>query len=381
MGVFVGLAAWARVLGGRWASGLAVLTALAVSPVVLTSRMYTFYPAMTAVFVVGSALVVGMLRAPRAATLLGAGTAVGLALAVDVRGVLWAAPWLLGGIWGVWLSRDRRVGLAALLVPVALSYALAAWSFPAEALSLEQQLDVRPLAEFRAGGEEARSAWTYASRFVWGQSSPLAVLSTAVFLVSNQRAAPAALGELSDFAPIVASQLDPWLWPLAIATVGALGGLRRKPRLLVGLLLTMVPFVLALVAARSSVELQLRFLSQALVVVPLVIGVAMGAGVALLPKGRLPVAGGLVGWLCLSVFGVLPGPLSPMADWRQTWPPNTLDYMRTTHHNAYTHLRPEFRVCREALGLPVLDEDAVGPAAQTLRGEDFQPISPPIAPH
>ena len=382
LGVFVGLAVWARSLGGRWAVPVALICALAVSPVVLTSRMYTFYPAMNAILVMGSACVAGAMVRPRLSLLVGAGVATGLALSVDVRGVLWAGPWLAGAILvAVSASGRRGLRLVAVIFPVVLSYGLGAWSFPDGALSLEQQLDVRPLAEFRAGGEEARAAWTYASRFVWGHSAPWAAWGTVVFLLGNQRAAPEVLGELTDFASIIGSQLDPWLLPLAVGSVGALALLRRQPRALVALGVTALPFAAALLAARTSVELQLRFLSQALVVVPLVVGVAVGAGLSRLSGRRQLYAGtGLLVWLTLSVFGAIPGPLSPMADWRQTWPPNTLDYMRTTHHNAYTHLRPEFRTCREALGLPVLEDEAVGPASQQLRGADFQPISPPVVP-
>ncbi len=381
-GVFVGLAAWARTLGGRWAVPFAMAMALAVSPIVLTSRMYTFYPAMNAVFVLGSAAVCVAMVRPRLGSMLGAGIAVGLALSVDVRGLLWAGPWGLGLVLALLGRRARRWSLwAALVVPVLLSYGLGAWSFPADALSLEQQLDVRPLAEYRAGGEEARSAWRYASRFVWGESAPWAALGTLAFLWRNQRAAPEALGELADFTPIIESQLDPWLGPLCVGLCASVVGLRRQGWKGLALGVTVLPFGLALWAARSSVELQLRFLSQALVVVPLAVGVALGVW---RPCWRHRLAGlawaGVLTSLLLSIFGAIPGPLSPMADWRQTWPPNTLDYMRTTHRNAYTHLRPEFRVCRVALGLPVLEGEA-GPAPpQQLRGEDFQPISPPVAP-
>ena len=381
LGVWAGLALWARALGGRWAVPLALLLGLAVSPLVLTSRMYTFYPAMNAVLVVGSALVATAVVRPRIATLAGAGVAVGLALSVDVRGVLWALPWGVGALGAAaWSGPRRSARLAAVLVPVGVSLALGAWSFPTDALSLEQQLDVRPLAEFRSGGEEARSAWSYSSRFVWGQTPPWALLGTVAFLLGNQRAAPSALGDLADFAPIVSAQLDPWLWPLAVGLVGVGIVARRRPRVLVGLWVTAAPFLLALYAARTSVELQLRFLSQALVVVPLVVGVAVGVGLDGLGRWRGWVGGLAVVALALAVFGAVPGPLSPAAEWRRTWPPNSLDYMRTTHHNAYTHLRPEFRTCRTALGLPVLEDEAIGPAPQQLRGEDFQPISPPLAP-
>lgn len=380
LGVFVGLGAWARSLGGRWAVPFTLMLSLAIAPLVLTSRMYTFYPTMNAVLVVGSGLVCLAMVRPGRASLALAGCAVGLALCVDVRGLLWAGAWGIGLTASMVLGGERRwQAWSALLLPIGLSYALGAWSFPVDALSLEQQLDVRPLAEYRAGGEEARSAWQYSSRFVWGQSAPWAVLGTLGFLWSNQRAAPEALGALSDFAPIVEAQLDPWLLPLGAGVAAALVGLRRQPRKLGALLVTALPFGLALYVARSSIELQLRFLSQALAVVPLVMGVALGAGLAMVPRRVAGVLGGIGGLLLLlGVFGAIPGPLSPMADWRRTWPPNRLDYLRTTRHNAYTHLRPEFRTCRVALGLPVLDE-SLGPAPQKLRGEDFKPISPALS--
>ena len=382
-GGFVGLAAWARVLGGRGAAVVAVVLAWAVAPLVLGSRMYTFYPAMNAVLVGGSAVVAGAVVQPRRATLAAAGAAVGLALCIDVRGVLWAGPWLLAlAAVGLRPAPDRGLRLLSLAVPVALSFGLGAWAFPAEALSLEQQLDVRPLAAFRAGGEETRAAWDYGSRFVWGQSAPWAVVGTVGFLLANQRAAPSTLGELTDFAPIVSAHLDPWLPPLAVGLLGAAVLMRRRPWPALALGATTLPFLLALVAARSSVELQLRFLSQALVVVPLVVGVAAGRALDAGQSRARVVAGAVaVAVLALAVFGAVPSPLSPRAEWRRTWPPNTLDYMRTTHHNAYTHLRPAFRTCRVALGLPVPDADAGGgPAPQELRGEAFQPVSPPIAP-
>ncbi|MBO87273.1 MAG: hypothetical protein CL927_18145 [Deltaproteobacteria bacterium] len=380
LGVFTGLALWARSLGGRWAVPVALVLAMSVAPVVLQSRMYTFYPAMNAALVLGSGLVSLAMVRPSNATLLWAGVAVGLALCIDVRGLLWAGSWLVGLLAAMALRREQRwLPWCALLLPIALSYGLGAWSFPADALSLEQQLDVRPLAEYRSGGEEARSAWRYSSRFVWGQSAPWAVLGTLGFLWTNQRSASDTLGALTDFAPIVEVQLDPWLAPLFLGLGLAVVVLRRQPAQLGALVVTVLPFGMALWVARSSIELQLRFLSQALAVVPLVLGVAVGAALSRWADRRVHAVGFVVLVVALlSVFGTIPGPLSPAADWRRTWPPNRLDYLRTTRHNAYTHLRPEFRTCRVALGLPVLDE-SLGPAPQKLRGESFKPISPALS--
>ena len=379
VGVVIGLAAWAAALGGLESAVYAGAVALAVAPLVLTGRMYTFYPAMNAVLVLGSAATAWAVVRTSNGALWVAAAAAGLALCVDVRGVLWASPWLLGLTVVALREKIRARVILAVVVLVAVSWLLGAWAFPDHALSLEQQLDVRPLVAYRAGGEESRAALSYPSRFVWGHVAPWELLRTVGFLARNQSAADEALQGLEDFASIRRTQLVPWLWVLGPALVASVAAWWRRWRVLTDLGVTAAPFLLALHTASTSVELQLRFLSQALVVVPLVVGLALAGLLRWVPRRR-GLVGGVVGiGLWVAIFGAVPTPLSPTATWRQAWPPNTLDWMRTTQGNAYAHLRPAFRTCRKALGLPVEDL-AVPPPDQVLRGEDFKPISPPLSP-
>ena len=88
--VGAGLYAWGRAAAGRTAGLLAALAGLALGPVVLLSRILTFYPMVAAFLVVGAALcTMGIVsKNPKHLALTGAG--MGLALLADVRELVWA---------------------------------------------------------------------------------------------------------------------------------------------------------------------------------------------------------------------------------------------------------------------------------------------------
>ena len=128
-----------------------------------------------------------------------AGMGIGAVLLVDVRGLMWALP-LLGGaglaaVWGVKKDEDveprvmwtrRGLLLAALVLPIVVSYQLGTWAYPAHTTSLELQLDLRPLfATHGATGPEFVPPYEIDSAYRWGRSSVWEIPSTLGFILEQ----------------------------------------------------------------------------------------------------------------------------------------------------------------------------------------------------
>ena len=83
---------WARALHGRSAGVAAALLLGAVGPLSVIGRMVTFYPEVTAGLALASAGAACALRWRTPFTIALASLGAGIALLIDVRGLLWALP-------------------------------------------------------------------------------------------------------------------------------------------------------------------------------------------------------------------------------------------------------------------------------------------------
>ena len=157
------------------------------------------------------------------------------------------------------------------------------------------------------------------SHYVWGRSSALDIPDTLLHLQRQRQYVPTyeAVAHLEDQAG--GAVIRHWLPILPFAGLLAIWGLRRRPWLVLGLLGTILPFLMALQGSILASRAVLRFLANAMLFVPLVLGIA-GASLA----SQAPRAGprgwlrGLAGAAIVgsAVLGILPTSLSPEAPWR-----------------------------------------------------------------
>jgi len=324
-----GLYLWGRAASGRTAGLIAVAAALAFSPLVLLPRILTFYPMVSAFFVLGAVGVTAGIvrRSPRALGLAGAG--IGLALLADVRGLVWAVPWMAGALLAVWRSTDRKRALLWLMAPLVLSFGLARWSFPAGAVSFEKQLDVRPLFLIYGSDDAAHQPpHDTGGDFVWGRSGPWRLPQTGWFVMQQlQLKAP------PNFPPDVSQFVsDDHLSPMVPVWIGAgllaLGACIRRPRTALAVAATAAPFAIAFHGQMGMAEIRVRFLCQAMPGLAMLVGVGLGEVVDMLPgpmKGDKqhshPVRALIAGGLVLAVtMGEISTKASPWARWRRPWP-------------------------------------------------------------
>ncbi len=325
---------WGAALGGRGAGLAAALLGLAMGPVVLQARSLTFYPWVTAGLLACGAGAAWVVRRPGVWTGLACGLAVGIALLLDLRALVWALP-TLGVAVGALALREgatwrRAVALGALLLPLVWSYDQGFDAYPPATYSLEEQVDVRALYAAMGGGDAAARAQAVpASRYVWGRTPLTDIPGTLGFLVQQARIPrPAGAAALTDPA-LVAAHVRPWLGVGLLLGPLALWVLRKDRLVALAFVGTALPWVLALRRMPDMVNLYPRFLAQGLPVLAVAgggVAAAAWAGAPLGARWRGAAGAGLLGAL---VLGVLPSPLSPSAGWRRAWAPSLVEFHQT----------------------------------------------------
>ncbi len=260
---------WGAALGGRGAGLAAALLGLAMGPVVLQARSLTFYPWVTAGLLACGAGAAWVVRRPGVWTGLACGLAVGIALLLDLRALVWALP-TLGVAVGALALREgatwrRAVALGALLLPLVWSYDQGFDAYPPATYSLEEQVDVRALYAAMGGGDAAARAQAVpASRYVWGRTPLTDIPGTLGFLVQQARIPrPAGAAALTDPA-LVAAHVRPWLGVGLLLGPLALWVLRKDRLVALAFVGTALPWVLALRRMPDMVNLYPRFLAQGL---------------------------------------------------------------------------------------------------------------------
>ncbi len=378
-----GLYLWGRAAAGRTAGVLAMLAGLALGPLVLLSRILTFYPMVAAFLVVGAALTTAGIvsKNPRHLALTGAG--LGLALLADVRGLVWAGPWGLAATWAIWRSSERRVALKWFLTPLVASYFVARWSFPADAVSLEAQMDARPLFHMYGSKEPSHQPpWDTGGSFVWGRTMPWDWLNTAWFMVKQlgvkiPEGFPPPVAHFAannHMAPLV----PVWFGAAAVAAVG----LWRRPRALVAVAATVVPFAVAFHGQANLAEIRVRFLCQILPGLALLSGVAVASVVQ-----GIPPLWGRVKWssvrgaaaitvVAATVTGTVSTDLSPWARWRRPWP--VISELLVMHPDANNETVTERKLpCVRALAADAEAGHWIPPLRRGVRVRDYEDPADP----
>lgn len=328
-----GLYLWGSALAGRLAGVVAVLFSLTMSPLVVQTRMLSFYPMVNAglAWAAAGAVVAARTRSP--VGLVVAGLGIAAALLVDVRGLVWALP-ALGVSVGVALGaqggwKRKAVCMGALLLPILASYPAGRLAFPSNAYSLEKQVDVRPLFHLHgARGPGFKPPFAYDSAYVWGWSPIQEIPSTVAFLVDNRSVEqPDGVSMEAPFG-LIRRQVTPWIQAATWLTPATLVLLfvARRPWLAWGLLGSALPYLVALRSLEGMVEIYPRFLTQGLPAVAVLGGGVIGLAFSLLPLQAQPrLRAGLsvllAGLAAAIAFGAVPSPLSPVASWRIAWAP------------------------------------------------------------
>ena len=368
---------WARTLAGRSAGVAAAVLSCAVAPLAMMTRHFSFYPMAAASYTLCAAGVTAALRWRNLPSLAAAGCGLGLALAADHPGLLYALP--MGGVAlvvALWPDGRPRFWrrrapwrLALLLAPVLLSWLVTRAITPPDIGAFERKVIAymgdsvghlrnphqRPVPGFV--GQLARWAipadqFEPADRghqggYRWGYAGPLQVARTLValglFATQPRHSGPRTFGQQNmQWDGVRQVQVDPWLPLLGLGLLVTLVALRRRPRELVGLLLVLLPFGL-LLATQIRSQLYPRFLMAPLAPLAALLGVALAwpswrpganpahrAGIvarlraareALLLRRLQWLRALLAGVLALSlVAGWIPGWLSPTASWRKPYP-------------------------------------------------------------
>lgn len=330
LGVTVGgVFLWARALHGRLAGVTAALLTGTVAPMVLMSRHVSFYPEAMATFTLGAGLAALALRYPHPLTVLLSGMGAGLCLLVDLRGLVWALPFLgVTCLACLRLRRWRRL-LGAILVglPLVGAWELGPVAYSSETLCLEDQVNARKRFLERGFTDPVLyEVPNIEGCYVWGRSPVTDIPATLGHLWRERRIRP----DDASLEPLIGPGRDrevtPWAAPVAVGLALALLGLRRRPWLLLGFAGTAMPFVATLGAAVTIQMSMARFLASSLPFVPVVLGIGWASTVQA-PRFRpwvepAPTLGthlwwlGAVGIVAAVVLDVVPTHLSPTAPWR-----------------------------------------------------------------
>ena len=356
--VGAGLYAWGRLLAGRLAGLLSVVVALGFAPITRLPRMLNYYPEATAFFVIAAAMVCAGLMHPKRRGLAWAGAGIGLALCADVRGLVWAVPWMaaaLGVLW--WSTENRKQAAKALFIPIAISFVVGRWAYPAGTASFESQLDVRPLYHEVHGSQMPEHLPPYGEggAFVWGRSGPWRLPQTGFFVLHQLTIDPP-----PNFPPDVSAfSQDNHLKPLkkvwGFAVVLALFALRKRRRTLAILAVSVAPFAVGFVAQQGMAEIFARFLAQLLPGLAVLLGVGLAVLLEAIPLptsrtalfSRARTAGAVLLGLAI-VLGTLSTPADPYASWRRPWP-HVGELNRVDPRRPAPDLNPMGVACVEAL--------------------------------
>lgn len=322
-----GLYLWGLAAHSRAAGIASVAIAATLGPLVLLARTPSFYPEVTAWFVLTSALVMLVFRKRGLIPYTLAVAAVGVALLMDLRGLAWGVSC---GV-ALLIAALREGGTAGgvrfivLLLGLTLSYRAGGAAYGPPSISLEDRGDVhRLLIESGRAPQEAPRPPPVDRGYQWGRTPLSQVPATLQTLAENAAAAPSGgFVSLRFLAMQRYLLLTLVIWLSIGGGTFAVFGMRRSPWLVIGALLTLAPFAACAFAAFRMVTWHPRFLLLGLPGVALVMGAGLGTllhGRAdkLAPRGRWGYAhvalSALVAWAV--PLGWLDSPLSIASPWQ-----------------------------------------------------------------
>ena len=315
----MGLYLWGRVAAGRLAGLWVVAFALANQNLTWLSRSLSFYPETTAACVLGIAGVAAGLRWRTMGGLWASGIGCALILASDVR-------FFNIGCWTVFLWLVAYVGmrprnwskpLVALVVPLSVSWLLSNQVHGAILGSEIGPGAVRQAALFLGDMKEYPQAVAASdvrdSDFVWGVHAPWRAPRAFLKLLYLSSFIPDSVADKRGAVEARTWYLYPWLPLAGAAATGALCLLPRRPWTFVAALAPTLPFFANLYLVFHTLP-HGRHFPLGMSALPILLGVGLAAA-----GGRAwgAAAGGTTtGLLVLNILGVVPGFLSPVAEWR-----------------------------------------------------------------
>ena len=374
---------WARILCGRAAGVAAAVLSCAFSCYAVMPRYMTFYPECVAAYALCAAAAAAALRWRTLPTLGLAGAGVGLTLAVDHQGLLYAlvpAAVALAAALRTPRRRSIPLRLGVLLLPVLLSWIGARLITPLEMPALEDKAMVftadnmghmvhQPVPDIhgRLGDDplDGLRRWAYPSvaahgeeqrrGYNWGRSGPLGVVRALTTLALLTREKPTArVLAIKDrrwsLARMRASQVTPWILPALLSLVLVGVALRRRPWELMGLVVMLLPFAV-LLRTVATTQVFPKYLMGPMIPVPVLLGAAWVV-VAQRPAGEQAVGRpAQVATLLLAlvvpgllVTGVLPNWYGPAAPRREKTATDAGFYKVYTGDPSYTK-NPNLKAC------------------------------------
>jgi 4-amino-4-deoxy-L-arabinose transferase-like glycosyltransferase len=368
--IFVLVYVWGSAIGGIGAGVFSIGILWMMAPMVLLPRFLTYYPPIVLATVLGATglAVWGRFRTPLTAFVCGLGVAA--CLLIDVRGVVWALPFWIGGVCLLSFNVKASNLISALLLhlPIWGSWFAAWWVYPHNASSLEKQLDVRPLyVGFDESNPLFQPPWEIESKFVWGWFDPTQIGDTVRFIL-EQRSYPVPQGfidwQLTDYGP--REEIAFWTVIFMVGLfLGTLTVWRQKygktqwERVLL-FLCTLSPFLLLFHSLQSMVEQHIRFYMHTAPGLAIAFGVAMAQS---LPQTkllkywhRIPQLGRISVWFLLATAMLMAmhfsthSPFYAKAGWRHEWRVNALDWARINNsRSSGVQLKPYDQTCAQRL--------------------------------
>jgi len=324
---------WARALHSRLAGLVGALSVCAIAPLVTLARTVTFYPEIVASYMMCGATTALALRLRTLPAILAAAIGIGWVLLVDVRGLIWALPALaLVGVAVSLLENRRMQWVAAGLIAVSLTVSfliahVTQWGLPP---SIEQHaVHYVDEALRRASPDNPEVGIQFDPRenptsYVWGHTSPHHIPTTLATLWSLNALLTDSIANTPENRIHRQIQIMPWVWPALFGLLCSIWALRRRRLLLLGMLVSMMPFGIALNTAGTALA-HARYIATGICIVPVLLGV----GFAAIHLGPLPsvdskrttsalswVDGLACALVLLLVIGTIPSWLSPSASWR-----------------------------------------------------------------
>ena len=355
---------WARVLHSRAAGVAAAVFSCALTPLVVMTRYLTFYPECIAAYALCAAGVAAAMRWRTRATLGLAGAGVGLALAVDHMGLVFAlAPLAVALVAALRppsreqqtssLRRRLMIRVGVLVAPVLLSWVGTRLVTPDTMYTFEDKAimftednvgrDIMRVAgDHLGGGEddpyEVYRQWLYPMvlrsppgtvrhGYNWGRAGPVGMARALLTLAllsqekPHSELPPHKVGRAT-LDTSRASQITPWLPVAGVALLLTCLAMWRRRWELVGLLAVLAPFAVILKAV-SETQVFPKYLMAPMMPIPVLLGVAW-VTVANRPAGQkrpgrlhraaAPALYGVI--IGLLVTGLVPSWLAPDGPWR-----------------------------------------------------------------
>ena len=332
----------ARVLLGRWAGIVAALLAGAIFSVPETSHLLHYYPLHAALYTVATTCTLLAVRYDFRLATLGVGLTMAVALLMDSRGVYHlAAPALVALVAifrGPWRSRLSR--LALLVLPLLASWIIA-WGISPREHTLEhrqwllledvvqgeshQMLDPDRLEGLGWDPEFGRDGYT------WGR--PPWLLPRALLRIwrMSSSAKPSLSYALQRNDPAIKTHVLPWLPWLALSGLLAAWALRRRPMLLLSMVVLLSPPAV-MTWFTATTQFSIRLLCLTIWFAPVLLGCGFAGAMTIVGGYRGPDLGFrsrhlqtavLVGAILTLVTGLVPSWLQPEAAWRRStfWEP------------------------------------------------------------